>query len=277
MLSAGQFHHLKVVKLVDFGAYLNGDGEEILLPKRYVPQGTEVDDVIRVFLYHDNESRLIATTDIPLAVVGDIALMKMKDENQHGAFMDWGIMKDLFVPLSQQSSRMVVGESYLVMLYVDAQTGRVAATERVDSFLSNENLTVNEGDAVDLILWRESDIGYNVIINNKHTGVLHNSDVFKNMEYGERLKGFIKTVREDNKLDVTIGERGYNRVLSDKEKLLQLLQENDGYLPYHDRSKPEDIYAFFGISKKTFKMIIGALYKERKIELTKTGIKLLEQ
>ena len=276
MLPAGQYHNLSVVKLVEFGAYMDAAGDEVLLPKRFVPKDTEPGDIIKVFLYHDNEGRVIATTQTAHAAVGQITLMRVKDKNEHGAFLDWGIMKDLFVPLSQQVTRMEIGESYLVMPYIDEQTGRIAATERIDKYLSNTELTVKEGDAVDMLLHRETDIGYNVIINNRHTGVLHFSDVFRNVEYGEKLKGYIKTVREENKIDVTIGERGYSRVVTDADRIMELLRENSGYLPFHDKSKPEEIYSFFGISKKTFKMIIGALYKERKIELTQTGIKLTE-
>lgn len=276
MLPAGQYHNISVIKLVEFGAYMDAAGDEVLLPKRFVPRGTEVGDVIKVFLYHDNEGRMIATTQTANAAVGEITLMRVKDKNEHGAFLDWGIMKDLFVPVSQQSSRMQVGEDYLVVPYIDEQTGRVAATEKIGRYLSNDVIDVKVGDQVDMLLWQETDIGYKVIINNKHTGVLHFSDVFKNLDYGDKLKGYIKTIREENKIDVTIGERGYTRVTSDADRVMELLRENSGYLPYHDKSSPEEIYSFFGISKKTFKMIIGALYKERKIELTQTGIKLTE-
>jgi predicted RNA-binding protein (virulence factor B family) len=185
-------------------------------------------------------------------------------------------MKDVFVPLSQQVSRITDGESYLVYLFIDEMTGRVTATEKFQKFLSNDELTVEENEVVDLLVWQQTDIGYKVIINGKHTGVVHFSDVFRDLEYGEKLKGFIKKIREENKIDVAIGEKGYSRVSPETERLLQLLRENDGYLPYNDKSSPEEIYRFFGISKKTFKMSLGALYKERKIELTKTGVKLVE-
>lgn len=276
MLTAGHYYSLAVIKNVDFGVYLDADGTEVLLPKRFVPGGTDIGQTLEVFLYHDNEGRLIATTQRPHAVVGEIAYLKVKDKNKQGAFLDWGIMKDLFVPISQQRSRMHIGESYLVLLYLDERTGRVAATEKFAKHLSNEVLTVKQGDAVDMLLWQETDIGYKVIINSKHTGVLHFSDVFTNLEYGQKIKGFIKTIREENKLDVVPGEKGYKRVLSDRERVLELLQEHAGYLPYHDKSTPEEIYSFFGISKKMFKMVVGSLYKERIIELTQTGIKLIE-
>lgn len=276
MVEAGHYYKLKVVKKVDFGLYLDADGDEILLPKRFVPKDAKEDDELDVFVYHDNEERLIATTQKPIATVGEIALMEAVTVNNFGAFLKWGIMKDVFIPLSLQASRMAVGNKYLVYLFIDEKTGRVTATEKLDKYISNYELTVQENDVVDLIAWQQTDIGYKVIINNKHLGVLHFSDVFRNLEYGERLKGFIKKIRPQNKIDIGLGDKGYERVLSETDKILLLLKENDGYLPYNDKSSPEEIYGFFGVSKKTFKMAVGALYKERKIELTKTGIKLLQ-
>lgn len=273
-MQAGQWNKLEVIKSVDFGLYLDGgEAGEVLLPKRFVPEGAAEGDVLKVFIYHDSENRLIATTQEPKGQVGDIVLLKVVSTTRQGAFLDWGLMKDLFVPLSQQSSRMMEGRSYLVYIYLDKQTGRVAATERIHQFLSNEELTVREKDPVDLIIWRRTDIGYPVIINNRHTGVLHFSDVFRDLEIGDRLKGFIKTIRPENKIDVALGESGYARVEGEGEKILRLLEEHDGYLPYHDKSDPEEIYSFFGMSKKTFKMALGKLYKEGMVELTKTGVR----
>lgn len=263
-----------MVKEVDFGLYLDGGvKEEILLPKRYVPRGAKPGDVLEVFVYHDNEGRLIATTDTPYGQVGDIVAMEVVSTTPHGAFLKWGIMKDVFVALSQQVSRMVKGEKYTVYLYIDKMTGRVTATEKINTFLDNDELTVKELEEVDLLIWRETEIGYAVIINNKHTGVLHFSDVFRDIKIGDRIKGFIKKIRPEGKIDVALGERGYNRVEGEADKILRLLDEQDGYLPFHDKSDPEDIYETFGMSKKTFKMTLGALYKQGKIELTKTGFK----
>jgi len=276
MVQVGNYNTLKVVKEVDFGLYLDGDGEEILLPKRFVPKDLKEGDEVTVFIYHDSENRLIATTQKPLGIVGDIVMLNAVSMTNQGAFLDWGLMKDLFVPLSQQESRMQVGHSYLVKIYLDEQTGRVAATEKISKFISNYNLTVKEMDAVDLVVYQTTDIGYKVIINNRHLGVLHYSDVFKELEVGDKEKGFIKKILPENKIDVMLGERGYKRVETETEKVLRLLEENDGYLPYHDKSDPEEIYEFFGMSKKTFKMAVGALYKQKKITLEQTGIKLAE-
>lgn len=278
MVQVGQYNTLRVVKMVDFGMYLDGgeDGE-ILLPKRFVPKDLQPDDEIEVFLYHDSDNRLIATTQKPLAVVNEIALLTVVSVSPQGAFLDWGLMKDVFLPLSQQTTRISVGGEYLVKLYIDERTGRIAATQRFERTLSNDELTVKEKDPVELTIYQKTDIGYKVIINNRHLGVLHYNEVFRELEYGAHEKGFIKTIREENKIDVSLGEAGYKKVETEAEKILRLLAENNGYLPYHDKSNPEEIYDYFGISKKVFKMTVGALYKQRKIELTQTGIKLIEQ
>jgi len=276
MVLVGEYNTLKVVKEVDFGLYLDGGTDEILLPKRYVPQGLKTGDEINVFVYHDNEGRLIATTDKPYASVGEMAMLEVADVTPHGAFLKWGIMKDVFIPVAYMEQRMRKGEKRLVMLVIDAQTGRVTATEKIDQFLTNLDLTVKEGEEVDLLIFQKTDIGYKVIINSKHTGVLHYNEVFKDLETGDKLRGYIKKIRPGNKIDVSPGVKGYGRVMSEEEKVLEVISNNNGYIPYNDKSDPESIYAFLGMSKKTFKMILGALYKKRLIEFTQTGTKLVE-
>ncbi|MBS1780173.1 MAG: RNA-binding protein [Bacteroidetes bacterium] len=278
MIQIGQYNTLKVVKKVDFGMYLDGgEAGEILLPKRFVPKELKVDDEVEVFLYHDSDNRIIATTQKPYAVAGEIALLRAVSTNKQGAFLDFGLMKDVFLPLSQQAEHIVEGTPYLVMLYIDERTGRLAATQRIERYLDNEVLTVKERDEVDLLVYQRTDIGYKVIINNKHIGVLHYNEVFKELEIGDKAKGFIKTIREDNKIDVSLGEIGYKKVGGETDRILELLKEHNGYLPYNDKTNPEEIYEFFGVSKKVFKMATGALYKQHKIEFTQTGIKLLEE
>lgn len=275
MIKVGEYNTLKVLREVDFGVYLEDGGEGILLPKRFVPAETKVGDELNVFLYHDSESRLIATTQQPYGVVGDIVKLKAVTVTNQGAFLDWGLMKDIFVPKSKQQGIMREGAEYLVKIYIDEQTGRVAATEKLELFLSNDNLSVKEMEVVDLTVYRRTDIGYVVIINNVHTGVLHLNEIYQDIETGKKFKGFIKKIRPDNKIDVVIGKPGYNKVEDEAGKIMRLLHENNGYLPYHDKSDPEEIYSFFGMSKKVFKMTTGKLYKDRKIEFTKTGIKAL--
>jgi uncharacterized protein len=277
MIKIGEYNLMKVIKEKPMGVFLDDGEEGILLPKRFVPRGTRPGDELKVFLYHDGEDRVIATTLQPKGVLGDIVKLRVVSITGHGAFLDWGLMKDLFVPKSQQISFMRPGGDYLVKIYLDEQTGRLAATERIDHSLSNETLTVKEKDVVNLLVYRQSDLGYVVIINNVHTGLLHFSEVFRDIEIGDCFPGFIKTILPENKIDVIAGKPGYNRVEDESEKVLRLLKENNGYLPYHDKSSPEEIYSFFAMSKKTFKMTTGALYKQRKIEFTESGIKLVEK
>jgi uncharacterized protein len=284
MIKVGEYNLLKVLRIVDFGAYLEDGAEGVLLPKRFVPAGLKVDDEIKVFIYHDGEDRLIATTQQPKGILGDIVKLKAVTVNPQGAFLDNGLMKDLFVPKSKQVFGMRVNGDYLVKIYLDEQTGRLAATEKIEPFLSNEHLTVKEHDEVDLIVHRRTDIGYVCIINNIHTGVLHHNEIYRNISVGDKFKGFIKKIYPESldkddrfRIDVAAGKKGYQRVEDEAEKVLRLLQENNGYLPYHDKSDPEEIYDFFGMSKKTFKMTTGNLFRQRKISFEKTGIKLIEK
>lgn len=276
MIKTGDYNILKVLRKVEFGIYLDDGGEGILLPKRFVPENVKEGDELKVFVYHDGEERLIATTQQPYGAVGDFVKLKTVSVTPQGAFMDWGLMKDLFVPKSQQITGMRPNGEYLVKIYRDEQTGRSAATERVEQYLNNDTLTAKEGDEVDLIVLRRTDIGYLMIINNEHTGVLHFNEVYRTIGTGDKFRGFIKKIHPENKIDVVAGKMGYNRVEDEAGKVLRLLKENDGYLPYNDKSDPEEIYTFFGMSKKTFKMTTGNLYKERKISFEKTGIKLLD-
>lgn len=276
MVKAGEYNKLKVLRKVDFGLYLDDGNEGILLPRRFVPHNINEGDELEVFVYHDGEDRLIATTQKPNGVVGEIVKLKAVSVTPQGAFMDWGLMKDLFVPKSQQITGMRPNGEYVVKIYRDEQTGRTAATEKVEQDLNNENLTIKEGDEVDMIVLRRTDIGYLMIINNMHTGVLHSNEVYRSIGTGDKFRGFIKKIYPDNKIDVAAGKMGYNRVEGEAEKVLRLLKENNGYLPYNDKSDPEDIYLFFGMSKKTFKMTTGNLYKQHKISFEKTGIKLTE-
>jgi predicted RNA-binding protein (virulence factor B family) len=274
-IEVGAYNTMKVCRKVAFGFYLDDGAEGILLPIRFAPKGLQIGDDIKVLIYHDSDNRLIATTQIAKAVVGDIVKMKVVEVTKQGAFLDWGLMKDLFVPVSKQLGGMRLGAEYLVKLYLDEMTGRVAATEKIDAVLKNDNLTVNEKDIVSLIVYRQTELGYAMIINNQHIGLLHTNEIYRDLVIGEKLEGFIKTIRPDNKIDVVLGKPGFQKVEDEGAKVLRLLQEHDGYLPYHDKSEPQEIYDFFGMSKKVFKMTIGGLYKQQKIAFTKTGIQLI--
>ncbi|MEP7107429.1 MAG: S1-like domain-containing RNA-binding protein [Ferruginibacter sp.] len=284
MIKVGEYNLLKVIRAVDFGVYLDDGAEGILLPKRFVPTATAIGDELKVFIYHDGEDRIIATTQQPKGVLGDIVKLRAVTVTPQGAFLDMGLMKDIFVPKSKQVMGMRPNGDYLVKIYLDEQTGRLAATEKLEPYLSNEALTVKELEVVDLIVYRRTDIGYTCIINNRHTGVLHFNEIYRNILVGDKFQGFIKKIypetndKDDRfRIDVAAGKPGYNRVEEEAAKILRLLEENDGYLPYNDKSKPEDIYDFFGMSKKTFKMTTGNLYRQRKISFEQTGIKLTER
>ena len=274
MVRMGEYNLLKVIKVKDMGVFVDNGEEGILMPKRFVPPGTRVGDQLNVFLYHDGEGRPIATTQKPLGILGDIVKLRAVSITPQGAFLDWGLMKDLFIPKSGMISFMRPMGEYLVKIVMDEQTGRVAATEKLERFLSNEILSVSEKDEVDLLVYRKTDIGYEMIINNRHKGMLHANEIYRPIEIGDRFPGFIKKILPENKIDVAAGKPGYQRVENESEKILRLLAENNGYLPYHDKSSPEEIYEFFRISKKTFKMTTGNLYRQKKIVFTDTGIKL---
>ena len=276
MIKVGEYNLLKVLRAVDFVLYLDDGKDGILLPKRFVPEGAKEGDELKVFVYHDSEDRLIATTQHPKGILGDIVKLRAVSVTPQGAFLDWGLMKDLFVPKSGQQTNMIPNGEYLVKIVLDEQTGRIAATEKIEQFLSNDPLTVKELEVVNLTVYRRTDIGYVVIINNKHTGVLHHNEIYRNITAGDTFQGFIKKIYPaDNKIDVAAGKPGYKRVEDEGEKIIRLLKENDGYLPYYDKSDPEEIYSFFAMSKKTFKMTLGNLYRQKLITLEKTGIRLV--
>ena len=276
MVYTGEYNTMKVLRLVDFGVYLDDGAEGILLPKRFVPANLNPGDDIKVFIYHDSDDRLIATTQQPHGILGDIVKLKAVSVTAQGAFMDWGLMKDLFVAKSQQLAGMLPNGEYLVKIYRDEQTNRIAATERFDNTLSNDVLTTKVLDVVNLIVYRRTDIGYVVIINNQHTGVLHHNEIYRSIGVGDKFEGFIKKIYPDNKIDVSAGKPGYQRVEDEAGKIVRLLEENNGYLPYYDKSDPETIYEFLGMSKKTFKMTIGNLFKQKRILLEDTGIRLVK-
>lgn len=276
MIQVGRFNTLQVIRKVDFGVFLDDGAQGILLPKRFVPAHCNIGDSLEVFVYHDGEDRLIATTQQPLGQVGDIVKLQAVSTTAQGAFMHWGLMKDLFVPRSAQLSGMKPKGEYLVKIFIDEKTGRIAATEKFASDLSNENLTVQLMEQVNLVVYRRTDIGYVVIINNLHTGVLHHNEIYRSISVGDRFGGFIKNIYPDNKIDVAAGKPGYGRVNDEAEKIISLLQNHNGYLPYHDKSGAEEIYELFGMSKKTFKMALGNLYRQKKIVLEKTGFRLAD-
>ncbi len=275
MAKIGVFNNLRVIKEVDFGVYLDGgEHDEILLPRRYVPENCKVDDNIRVFIYLDSEDRFIATTETPYAIVGDFALLKVVAVESVGAFLDWGLLKDLLVPFGEQSPTMETGKSYIVKIYVDKQSNRIAATTRLDRYLDNEPGNFHAGQEVELLICSQTDIGYKAIINGTHWGVLYSNEVFQPLKSGQKTKGYIKKVRDDNKIDLSLHKPGYKRVDDITDTILNVLKEQGGFISVTDKSSPEAIYKLFGVSKKTYKKAIGAIYRKRLITIENDGIRL---
>ena len=277
MVEIGKYNTLKIVKDLDFGVYLDGgDDLEILLPARYVPRNVKPGDEVEVFIYHDNEGRIIATTAKPLAVVGEFQWMECKSVNDMGAFLEWGLMKDLLVPFREQKMPMREGKWYLVYVHLDHVTKRIVASARVDKFLDNVPPVYEFNQEVDLLVADETEIGYKVIINNLHWGLIYHNEIYRRLERGEHLKGYIKEVREDEKIDVSLTRLGYEKVEGIAGIILDALKVQKGFLPVHDKSPAEEIYSLFGCSKKSFKQAIGALYKKKLISIEPTGIRLIE-
>lgn len=274
-IKLGKYNQLEVVKEVDFGVYLNGDEDgEILLPKRYVPEGTKPGDVLNVFIYLDMEERLVATTLQPYVQVGEFACLEVAWVNQFGAFLNWGLMKDLFVPFREQKMKMQKGKRYVVYVHLDEESYRIVASAKVEHFLSTEKPDYQPGQEVEVLIWQRTELGYKVIVENKFSGMLYHNEIFQPLEVGMRLTAFIKQVRPDGKIDLVLQKAGARKVDDFSEVLWQYIKDNDGFTPLNDKTDAEVIYHTFGVSKKTFKKAVGDLYKKRRIVLEEDGIHL---
>ena len=276
-IELGKFNQLEVVKEVDFGLYLDGGDEgEILLPTRYVPEDCKVGDMLNVFLYLDIDERLIATTLTPLVQVGQFACLEVSWVNQFGAFLNWGLMKDLFVPFSEQKMKMQVGRSYVVHAHVDEESYRIVASAKGERDLSKDMPYYAPGAEVDILIWQKTDLGFKAIIDNKYSGLLYENEIFRALETGMQMKAFVKQVREDGKVDLILQKPGFEKVDDFSKTLLEYIREHGGRINLNDKSPAEDIYDTFGVSKKTFKKGVCDLYKKRLISLHENGITLAE-
>ena len=275
MLNIGKINKLNVVKKQGADVYLdNGTSGKVLLADKKLPENCQVGDALDVFVYVDSEGHLAGTTKIPLAQVDDIAWLKVVSLNYVGAFLDWGLPKDLLVPFSEQHHEMEVGKSYLVKVFLD-EKNRIAATTKIDRFIADESVDFEVGQKVSLIIADKTDLGFKAIVNNTHWGLLYQNELFQPLKRGQKLDGYIKQIREDGKIDLILNQPGYGKVLSLTDNILLKLKENNGALMLSDKSPPEAIYAAFGVSKKVFKQAIGALYKKQLISIDKNGIKLV--
>ena len=275
MFEIGKYSTLTVDRIKSPGAYLvNDNDDDILLPNKYVPKDTNVGDDIDVFIYLDGEERPVATTLRPFILLNDFALLKANYVSKIGAFMDWGLEKDLFIPFREQERKIKEGSTYLVYMYFDHQTGRLVGSTKLEKYLDNNNHELQIRDKVHLIIWNTSELGSKVIINKKHLGLIYSNEVFKNLSVGDQTSGFIKKVREDGKIDVSLEEISYKNIEPNAKRILDVIKKNSGFLKLNDKSHPDEIKAQLGISKKAFKKAIGSLYKKRLIRLDKKGIHL---
>ncbi len=276
MIEIGRKNKLKILRQTSVGLYL-GDvsGEEVLLPDKYCPARFKIEDEIEVFVYRDHEGRKIATNLTPKINLNEFALLQVTAVTEVGAFLDWGMEKELFVPFMEQKQKMKKGRWYIVYLDLDTKTDRLYASNGIERHLQNDILTIKEKEEVELLVLQKTDLGFTVIVNNRHTGLIYKNEIFKELNIGDKLNGFVKKIREDNKIDILLQAIGYNNFIDTNTELIyRALLENEGFLAVTDKSSPDEIYSQFGISKKAFKKTLGALFKQKKIEILHNGIKL---
>ncbi|MEM7084622.1 MAG: S1-like domain-containing RNA-binding protein [Bacteroidota bacterium] len=276
MLQLGKFQELTILRETDPGLFL-GDTEdnEVLLPHRYKPENYAIGDALNVFLYLDNEERPIATTDEPLIKLNEFAYLQCSAVTKHGAFMDWGLLKQLFVPFKEQARPMKKGNWYIVHLYLDELTNRLVGSSKTNKFLSNEKVEVVKYDEVSIMVTHITERGANAIINGKHKGLIYLEDIFEDIRTGDKLNAFVKKVRDDNKIDLVLQAEGYRSIEPNANYLIEELKAAGGFLPFHDKTDPETIKNELGLSKKSFKKAIGSLYKDKRIMIKPDGIELL--
>ena len=278
MTEVGKYNTLPILRSVDFGVYLDG-GElgEILLPQRYLPEGSRVGDAVEVFVYYDSEDRVIATTERPYAQVGEFAVLKVNSVNPVGVFLDWGLAsKELLVPFREQRAEMFPGKYYVVYLYVDEVSGRIVATAKINRFLQKTPVDYTLKQEVSLLVTQETELGFKVIVDNAHWGMIYHNEIFKPVHRGDRLTGYVTHIRADEKVDVALQPVGYGGVDSLAQGILDAIRKNDGFLRFNDKSDAGEIAAAFGCSKKNFKKAVGALYRQRLIEILDDGIRLVK-
>ena len=275
MAQIGRINKLTIKRTRDYGVHLDGgESGDILLPISEVPEGCQAGDEVVVFVYQDKRERLRATTKKPKATVGQFARLWVKANASSGTYLDWGLQKDLFVPKSEQLVKMEKGRSYGVFVFLDPKTNRITASAKLDKFLSGEPLNYKEGEEVDLIIYDQTDLGYKALVNHAHGGMVYKNEVFQKLHIGQQLQGFIKKIREDHKIDLSLQRSGYQGVDDISRTMLKTIKDHGGRIAVTDKSPPEEIYALFGVSKKIFKKAIGALYKKRLITIDPKGIRL---
>ncbi|SKB76281.1 CvfB family protein [Daejeonella lutea] len=276
MIDIGKFNELRFIKKTDTGLILTDGEKEVVLPYVHAPQEAEIGDNLHVFVFIHSDGRLMATTETPIAMVDEFAFLEVVDVNEDGAFMDMGIGKDVFVPEREQKRPMKIGQKYVVYLFTDEKNERITASSRVTDFIDQDMHDLEEGDEVSLLIFDESDLGYSAIINQSYTGLLYHNEVFEDLHPGDVKRGFVKKIREENKIDLSLQVIGFRHILDLKDTLLQELRDNGGIINLGDKSSPEDIYNQLKISKKAFKKAVGSLYKERLVLVSDDSVKLVQ-
>ncbi|MEQ9299767.1 MAG: S1-like domain-containing RNA-binding protein [Cyclobacteriaceae bacterium] len=275
MIAIGKYNTLRIERFAPPGLYLEDeDGEEVLLPNRWITDDMKADDKLEVFIYKDSEDRIIATTENPYILRDEFGYLEVKQVTPIGAFLDWGLDKDLLVPFKEQRAKMRESGRYLVYLYLDVETWRLSASAKIQKYIEIEDIDLEEGEEVDLLICERTELGVKVIINNRYQGLLYNNELFKEVRTGDKTTGYVKTIREDGKIDVALEKQGYKSVEPNAQRILDLLAQNEGYLPLHDKSDPEKIKYQLGMSKKLFKKAIGSLYRDKKVVIEEEGIRL---
>tara|TARA_R110000850_G_scaffold140828_1_gene262390 strand:+ start:260 stop:1099 length:840 start_codon:yes stop_codon:yes gene_type:complete len=272
----GKYNTLTIVRHTSVGFFLEDEnGDDVLLPVKWVPEGAKEGDEVEVFIYLDSEERPIATTMKPKAIVGEFAYLKAKQVSRIGAFMDWGLEKDLFVPFIEQEGRMQEGQWYIVYVYIDKMTDRIAGSAKIENFVEKRDIMLKPDQAVSLLIGKQTPLGYNVIVDNQYLGLIYENEIFKNVSTGDRTTGYVKNIREDDKIDIILQKPGYAAVEPNAQRILEILKANDGYLDLNDKSDPDEISRRLEMSKKTFKKAIGGLFRQKLITIEDDGVRLV--
>lgn len=275
-MTIGKFYDLKVLRIVDFGVYLDSDLGDILLPMKYVPEGTQVDSIVSVFLHKDSEDRLLATTLRPAGVLGDFVALEVTDTAPHGAFMDWGLEKDLFVPNNEQPQAYNVGDIHVVKICYDYKTERLLGVGKINAFLEKDTSELDQGQEVELLIYGKTELGFQALVNKKYSGLIYANEVFQNLKIGDNVIGYIQKLRDDGKLDLRVGKVGVEAIDENAQVILTCLKDNGGFVDLTDKSSPDNIKGLLNLSKKSFKKALGSLYKQRQVDLRDDGIYLLD-
>ncbi|MDP3556140.1 MAG: S1-like domain-containing RNA-binding protein [Bacteroidota bacterium] len=278
MIEIGKINNLTILRETTVGLYLGDDERnDVLLPNSFIKEEHKVGEKLDVFIYNDSEDRIIATTKNPYVKINEFAYLRVVSVSEVGAFLDWGLEKDLLVPYSEQKHKMSEDNFYVVYVYLDEVTNRIVASNKIDKFLDNENVELKEAEPVDLIIYEESPLGFSCIINGAHKGLIYHNDIFKEVFIGDEMEGFVKTIREDKLIDISFQKSGFKNVLDSTEVVMEYLQKNNGFLNLHDKSTPEEISIRLSMSKATFKKAIGILYRHRKVLIKPDGVYLVKE